>query len=43
MTTRIAKIAALLGLIAAFGLIPVTAEAGRTTKCWKCTGGWCCY
>ena len=45
MIKKLATITAALGILAMIGLSlsSFEASAGRTTKCWRCTGGWCCY
>ncbi len=47
MFSKIAKIVPVLILSAIVGAVTLMAPAGdasaRTTQCWKCTGGWCCY
>ena len=40
--TKIVAALALVGTIGAAALATGNAEA-RTTQCWRCTGGWCCY
>lgn len=38
------KIIAALVLSAAVGAAALTSDANaRTTQCWRCVGGYCCY
>ena len=44
MIRKLARIIAAAMLVATVGaaLVPAPADAGPR-KCYKCTGGWCCY
>ena len=47
MFRKMVKIVPVLVLTAVVGAMTLLAPAGdanaRTTQCWKCVGGWCCY
>ena len=47
MFGKMKKFVPVLMLGVLFGGAVLVAQAGdasaRTTQCWKCTGGWCCY
>lgn len=45
MFSKLTKTFAALALLAAFGAAALSSgeASARTTQCWRCTGGWCCY